>query len=67
MRKWMPLTSAARPIIPPRASISRTSCPLATPPMAGLQLMRPIASKDCVTRSVSQPSRAEAEAASIPA
>ena len=27
------------PISPPRASISRTICPLATPPMAGLQLI----------------------------
>ena len=27
------------PISPPRASISRTICPLATPPIAGLQLI----------------------------
>ncbi len=27
------------PMTPPRASISRTSCPFATPPMAGLQLI----------------------------
>ena len=37
VRNWMPPASAHRPIMPPRASISRTMWPLARPPMAGLQ------------------------------
>ncbi len=39
MRNWMPVASMARAMAPPRASISRTICPLPTPPMAGLQLI----------------------------
>ena len=30
---WMPAASVARPMTPPMASISRTSCPLASPPI----------------------------------
>ncbi len=41
----MPVASIARPMAPPRASISRTICPLATPPMAGLQLIWPTVSQ----------------------
>ena len=36
---WMPDASAARPMIPPSASISRTIWPFASPPIAGLQLI----------------------------
>ena len=42
MRNWMPVLSVATPISPPRASISRTICPLASPPIAGLQDICPI-------------------------
>ena len=63
----MPVASIARPITPPRASISRTICPLATPPMAGLQLIWPTVSQLVVSRAVRAPSRAAASAASVPA
>ena len=46
----MPVASIARPIAPPRASISRTICPLATPPMAGLQLIWPTVSQLVVSK-----------------
>ena len=36
-RNWMPTASVTSPMMPPRASISRTMCPLAMPPTAGLQ------------------------------
>ena len=49
MRNWMPVASMARAIRPPRASISRTIWPLARPPMAGLQDMRPMARGSMVT------------------
>src|SRR5947199_8699339 len=51
----------------PRASISRTKFPFATPPAAGLQDIFPIISKLRVTNAVSQPIRALTEAASQPA
>ena len=38
----MPAASAARPMIPSSASISRTRWPLPMPPMAGLQDISPI-------------------------
>ena len=52
----MPVASMARPIAPPRASISRTICPLATPPMAGLQLIWAMVSRFVVSSAVLPPS-----------
>src|SRR6187401_2794504 len=57
----------ARPISPPKASISRTKWPLAVPPMAGLQGISATVSGDSVTRPTRQPIRAAAQAASQPA
>ncbi len=54
-------------IWPPRASISLTNCPLAMPPMDGLQGMDAILSISMVSRRVAHPMRAEARAASHPA
>ena len=51
MRNWIPVASMARAMRPPRASISRTIWPLARPPMAGLQDMRPMARGSMVTRA----------------
>ena len=51
----MPVASIARPITPPRASISRTICPLATPPIAGLQLIWATVSQFVVSRAVAGP------------
>jgi hypothetical protein len=59
--------SAARPIAPPSASISRTRWPLPMPPIAGLQLIAPTVSMLWVSSSVRAPSRAAASAASVPA
>src|SRR5689334_20987445 len=64
---WIPVASAILPISPPRASISRTRCPLAVPPMAGLQDILPMAAADMVRRSVRHPILAEARDASTPA
>ena len=44
------------PIAPPSASISRTICPLATPPIAGLQLIWPTVSQFIVKRGRPPPS-----------
>src|SRR5512140_1765239 len=55
------------PISPPSASISRTRCPFANPPIAGLHDMRPMASALIVRRRVEHPIRAAASAASQPA
>src|SRR6266581_3109772 len=63
----MPVASAFSPIAPPSASISRTICPFANPPIAGLQDIWPIVSKFWVSIKVRQPSLADASAASIPA
>src|SRR3954453_10470253 len=63
----MPVASIARPSAPPSASISRTICPLPTPPMAGLQLIWPTESQFVVSSAVFAPSRAAASAASVPA
>src|SRR3990172_9478484 len=52
---------------PPSASISRTRCPFANPPIAGLHDMRPMASALIVSRRVEHPIRAAASAASQPA
>src|SRR5262249_25423411 len=59
--------SATAPISPPRASSSRTRCPLAVPPIAGLQLISAIRSRLRVMPSVRNPSRAQTSAASQPA
>src|SRR5258708_324083 len=67
MRNWMPVASVAKPIRPPRASTSRASWPLATPPIDGLQLILPTVSRLPLTSAVRQPSRAAAAAASMPA
>src|SRR5512145_1779584 len=52
---------------PPSASISRTRCPLAVPPMAGLHGMCATVSRDSVQSPTWQPIRAAAYAASTPA
>ena len=63
----MPVASIARAIKPPSASISRTRCPLAVPPTAGLHGMCATVSRDRVHSPTLQPSRAAANAASTPA
>src|SRR5688572_27146178 len=63
----MPVASMARPINPPSASISRTRCPLAVPPTAGLQGMCATVSRDRVHSPTRHPIRAAAYAASTPA
>ncbi len=67
MRNWMEQRSAIIPVIPPSASISRTICPLAIPPTAGLQLICAIFPMSMVTSSVAAPIVAAACAASQPA
>ena len=67
MRNWMRERSVAMPMMPPNASTSRTTVPLATPPMAGLQLIWPMPSRLGVTIRVRAPMRADAAAASTPA
>ena len=57
----------ARPISPPSASISRTRCPLAVPPTAGLHGISATCLGDSVTSPTRRPSRAAAHAASHPA
>lgn len=66
-RNWMAVRSVTRPMCPPRASISRTICPLAMPPTAGLQLICPILFMSIVMRHVFEPRPAAAAAASHPA
>ena len=63
----MPVASMFLAISPPRASISLTRWPLASPPMAGLQDMAPMVSALMTQTSVRQPMRAAASAASQPA
>lgn len=67
IRNWMAVLSATTPIYPPSASISRTICPLAMPPTAGLQLICPILFMSIVMRHVFDPILAAAAAASHPA
>src|SRR5688572_33203633 len=67
MRNWMPVLSVAMPIRPPRASISRTIWPLASPPIAGLQLIAPIFDGSRVTSATRAPRRDAHHAASAPA
>src|SRR5689334_24684713 len=57
----------ARPISPPSASTSRTRCPFAVPPTAGLHGMCATVSFDSVHRPTLHPIRAAAYAASTPA
>ena len=64
---WMLERSVTIPIWPPRASISRTICPLAMPPTAGLQLICAILFMSIVISRVCEPNRAAALAASQPA
>src|SRR5512143_3765728 len=54
-------------MIPPRASTSRTTVPLAMPPIAGLQDICPMVSSALVIRPTRAPARAAATAASVPA
>ena len=67
IRNWIPARSIARPMSPSSASISRTRCPLARPPIAGLHDISPIVARLCVRSAVRAPSRAAAAAASQPA
>ena len=67
IRNCIAVASVISPICPPRASISRTICPFAIPPTAGLQLIWAILFISIVIRQVSAPSFAAAEAASHPA
>jgi len=60
-------SSVVRPISPPSASISRTRCPFAVPPIDGLHGQFPTASRLMVKTTVLQPRRAAARDASIPA
>ena len=55
IRNCMAVWSVTRPVYPPRASISRTICPLAMPPTAGLQLIWPILFISIVMRQVFEP------------
>src|SRR5438034_4547920 len=57
----------ARPIRPPSASISRTRCPFAVPPTAGLHGIWATVSFDNVQSPTLHPSLAAAYAASTPA
>ena len=59
--------SVARAMMPPNASTSRTTVPLATPPMAGLQDICPMVSSALVISATEAPERAAATAASVPA
>ena len=67
IRNWMAVWSVTNPIYPPKASTSRTICPLAIPPTAGLQLICPILFMSMVIRQVFEPRFAAAAAASQPA
>ena len=67
MRNWMAVASVTRAICPPSASISRTICPLAIPPTAGLHDICAILFMSIVTRHVLAPMFAAAVAASHPA
>ena len=67
MRNCIDVASVTSPILPPSASISRTICPFAIPPTAGLQLICASLFMSIVTRHVFAPMRAAAAAASHPA
>ena len=59
--------TVARAMMPPRASTSRTTVPLAMPPIAGLQDICPMDSSAVVITATRAPTRAAATAASVPA
>ena len=65
--KWIPAASAARPIKPSSASISRTRCPFPMPPIDGLHDISPTVSSEWVSSNVRAPIRPAAAAASHPA
>ena len=67
MRNCTAVASVTSPICPPSASTSRTICPLAMPPTAGLQLIWAILFMSIVINTVRAPMRAAALAASHPA
>ena len=67
IRNWMAVASVTNPIWPPKASISRTICPFAIPPTAGLHDICAILFISIVTSNVLAPMLAEAVAASHPA
>ena len=67
VRNWMPASSVAIAIAPPKASTSLTRWPLPIPPMEGLHDIWPSVSMLCVSSSVRRPIRADASAASVPA
>ena len=67
MRNCMVVASVTSPICPPSASISRTICPLAIPPTAGLHDICAILFMSMVTKRVCAPMFAAAVAASQPA
>ena len=67
MRLCRNVASAAMPITPPSASISRTRCPFAVPPMDGLHGRFATPSNVSVNSAVFEPSFADAHAASMPA
>ena len=67
IRNWMAVASVTKAICPPMASISRTICPLAIPPIAGLHDICAILFMSMVTKQVFAPMLAAAQAASQPA
>ena len=66
-RNWIPAWSAAQPMTPSKASISRTMWPFPRPPMAGLHDISPSRSIRWVTSAVRAPRLLAASAASVPA
>ena len=60
MRNCIAVASVTSAMLPPRASISRTICPFAIPPIAGLQLIWAILFMSMVTRQVLAPMFANA-------
>src|SRR2546421_5681511 len=67
MQNWIPASSVAIAMAPPKASTSLTRCPFPIPPMDGLQDICPSVSMLWVSKRVRQPARAAASAASVPA
>ena len=64
---WIIVRSVTMPEYPPSASTSRTICPLAIPPIAGLHDICATVCRFCVMSSVRRPIRAAIRAASQPA
>src|SRR5258706_14065712 len=67
MRNWIPASSAAIAMVPPKASTSLTRCPFPIPPIDGLQDIRPSVSILRVRSIVQQPNNEAAKVASVPA